>query len=69
MEGQVQVQYVKGSMDEGTMTYVGEKPLVFAVHLEQIVFNRDSAEITGMTPLAVAIKVLGKERIWDFGDL
>jgi hypothetical protein len=40
LEGQFKMEMAKGKLDEVTMTYAGNKPLVFAAHLEKIEYKR-----------------------------
>ena len=68
IQGQFRIEYAKGTFDEVTLTYVGEKPLVFAVHLETIDFVKDNGKIINLEPLSLALKLLGAEddKVWEF---
>ena len=65
-QGEVQIDYAQGTFDEVTMTHSGEDPLVFAVHLEKILFDKANGVITGMNSLTEVLKLLGKRAIgWE----
>ena len=66
VEGQFKMEYAKGRIGEATMSYKGEIPLVFAVHLENIVFDKSNGNIKDLIPLSQVVKVLGPEnRVWE----
>jgi hypothetical protein len=66
VDGQFKMEYTKGRIGEVTMSYNGIAPLVFAVHLENIVFDQNNGNIMDLIPLSQVIKVLGPEnRVWE----
>ena len=65
LEGDFKVEYGEGNLDEATFSYIGKKPVVFAVHLEILEFNKKNGMIIDMYPLENSTKLLAEEPfIW-----
>ena len=58
VQGQFQMEFARGKLDEAMLTYLGERPLVFAVHLEELEFVRDNGNLVNMRPLSEVVRVL-----------
>lgn len=70
VSGDFRIEFARGKFDEAIMTYLGERPLVFAVHLEELEFVRNNGNLVNMRPLSEAVRVLAPRdsinRILDY---
>ncbi|MGA7043198.1 MAG: hypothetical protein WBY71_05985 [Nitrososphaeraceae archaeon] len=58
LDGQFKMEMAKGKLDEMTMTYARNKPLVFAAHLEKVEYDKDNGNIAGMKPASQVNQLL-----------
>jgi len=58
LEGQFKMEMAEGKLNEVTMTYAGNKPLVFAAHLEKIEYDKDNGKVAGMKPASQVNQLL-----------